>query len=1134
MEVVSAEDGELETFENDEFALINIGRSAAVLTLPTLDRLGILWEEFLGELRAELLTLFTMTQEEVTAQFGQLGNYKKNNILRQGNCFGISPRIFAQPKGLARVESEAAIKAIIDAKLLSAQECGTRRFKPKQGLAEFLNQLSLRKQERFISTLLSSDTPLDEILRFTQGCAFGAAEVERLLTSADTSESFLQSLAGVMRANLEIPIPTSKRKQKVKRHYAAIWFSTYLAKREVWLLPLSLVKNIREAFPNWATPLFCGLLFPANMRDFAAKLMKDHLASGSKQSDSLVVFTALRLAWSSNIWQQGSLCAGPLLSYKKFELSGPETSGNRSPTHRSWAANRLWDAQLEYFALSPLDHPDSHAFVLGKRLVSKGRKLFEWVRNPNSRNLKNYSKIYGTAPAQFPEWLVSWTEQIEELLPLFNVERVDQKVRPLNLWLLYLVGCSNPPKSFSEISRKNHIVPSRGSDGSDFVSFLSKHFQDNQTSTARMAMSALRQAWGLAAEKEGFASSKSNPVDATDSPIKFKPASFRTSRRALDAAVADIIIRENSRDDMAFARGLGPPSRRMCNRKVRCPDSGAMIEAFFPAAPILVHVILHTGMRGLQALWLDSGEGDEEKIDVGSVTSAPNDDPVAIKGRREGFLRICHVFGDKRSQVIGMWVNSGKSGPHEVPWVHENVVEPVREMIAFQKTYYPIPRPVEIDEDPNFDSRFKKKKGSAFPLFRDPINKIGSPISKARLFNYYKALLKHCQPIVDKELGYHYPLFSADGTCLYDLHSLRVTVITTLLDHGVPAYVVQCLVGHKSLIMTWYYYDSTDYKIHSALQAEFERRKKQVSGLTSTKEIDQSLYSDAVSFRDDQDYAGVELLKSRCETKTSFDVFSHGVCPGGDCNRGGKRILPGKYAPVWRPRACSSCRYRVTGPAFLNGLVQRSNSLLWEIKTSTKKEKELYRLIEDEEDAGREVAHLRSSVRQEQELRDHLFDEWALEVRTIMECDSKLKSSAGSQADLGTEISEKSLTTLVAEPRLREVHDFELAQRLSKDAEIVHSALELPADVILFRDQVLNRIANTNDVGAYFFTLKPEASKKALDLFGELLVTHCRIEELDALIEGSMLIEEIPDLRDALIANNIPSSGQLPPPEDLN
>ncbi|QZD90557.1 hypothetical protein K3148_03955 [Qipengyuania aurantiaca] len=1129
-----AEDGELETFENDQFALINTGSSAAVLNLPPLDRLGILWEEFLGELRTELLALFTMTQEEVAAQFGQLGTNKKNNLLRQGTIFGISPRIFAQDKGLARVKRDAAVKAIIDAKLLSADECGETKFKPKQGLAKFLSQLSLRNQKKFISALLSSDRPLDEILQFAQGCAFDAEEVDRLMKFAETSESFLQGLSDVMCANLEIPTQTSKRKRNVKRKYAATWFSAYLAKREVWLLPLSLVTNIREAFPNWTTPLLCGLLFPANRRDFAAKLMKDHLASGSKQSDPLVVFTALKLSWSSNIWQQGSLCAGPLLAYKKFELSGPETSGNHSSTHRSWAANRLWDAQLEYFALSPLDHPDSHAFVIGKRLVSKGRRLFEWIRHPNSKNLKDYERIYGTPPRQFPRWLVAWTDALEELLPLFNVESINQKIGPLNLWLLYLIGCPNPPKSFSEISREQHIVPSKGNDGTDFISFLTKHYQDNQTRTAGMAMSALRQAWALAAEKEGFASTKSNPVDSKDSPIKFRPASFRTSRRALDAAVADIIIRENSRDDMAFARGLGPPSRRTCNRKVRCPYTGEIIEAFFPAAPILVHVILHTGMRGLQAIWLDSGEGDEESIDAVSITSAPNDNPIAIKGRREGFLRICHVFGDKRSEVIGMWVNSGKSGPHEVPWVHENIVEPIRQMIAFQKTYYPIFQPVEIDNAPNFDSRFKKKKGSAFPLFRDPVNKIGYPISKNRLFNYYTSLLKHCQPIVDKELGYHYPLFSADGTCLYDLHSLRVTVITTLLDHGVPAYVVQCLVGHKSLIMTWYYYDSTDYKVHSALQAEFERRKRQISGLTSTKEIDQSLYSDAVSFRDEQDYAGVELLKSHCETKTSFDVFSHGVCPSGDCNHGGKRVMPGKYAPVWRPRACSFCRYRVTGPAFLNGLVQRSNTLLWEIKTSVRKEKDLYCLIEDEEDAGREVAHLRSSVRQEQELRDHLFEEWALEVRTIMDCNRKLKSSAGLQADLGTEISEKSLTTHDSEPRLREVHDFELAQRLSKDAEIVHSALELPPDVILFRDKVLNRIANTNDVGAYFFNLKPETAKKALDLFGELLVTHCGIEELDALIEGTMLIEEIPELRDALVANNIPSPGQLPPPANLN
>lgn len=680
-----------------------------------------------------------------------------------------------------------------------------------------------------------------------------------------------------------------------------------------------------------------------------------------------------------------------------------------------------------------------------------------------------------------------------------------------------------------EISRQKHIVGTRGMDGEAYVQFLEVHFKDQQTRNAGRAISTLRQAWALAADLEGFSQKLSNPIDMDDSPIQFIPRGARTTRSALDGKVADIIIRENLREDMAFARALGT-----CARMVRSPETGNLIEVFFPGPPVVINTILHSGMRGMQARWLDSGEGDEEVLDADGLNYSDNPNSFAIKGRREGFLRLSHVMGDSKSRVMGMWINSGKTGPYEVPWVHEAVIEPILQLIAFQKNFYPISKPVEIEKDLNFDSQYKRKKGTSFPIARDPENKIGHPVSKGRLVSYFKALLMHCQPIIDEELGHPYPLFGLDGQCLFDLHSLRVTIITTLLDNGVPAYVVQLLVGHKTPMMTWYYRDVTNYKVHSALQNELERRKlalKQWREGSKSKNLGH--FDDSISFRDEKDFVGLEMIKAHGEMRSSIDVFSHGICPAGNCETGGKRLMPGRYSPVWRPRACSGCRYRVTGPAFLNGLVHRSNTLLWEIKSSTRKEADLFAAIEVEEDAGRPTAYLRSNIRQEQELRDHLYEEWAIEVRTIHSSRSSLKASMPDEKKNPRGSVMADFEPTEAEVRIREVHEFELAQRLTQDADLVQANIDLPPDVILFRDQILHRVAHANSLDDYFFRLNPETAQDALNRFGEMLVSHSSsVDELNNVIEGTMLIQEIPRMRDAFLANGVTQSPSALPGGD--
>lgn len=1121
MIVVPTIEGELEQYGHDRDVTLNVGQTAVITSMPSLQEIRASFATFEEALRQGLLKLWSMPHEQVVERFGQLGLNKKNNDSRSGSAWGLVPRAQGDSKGLLRVQNKAALRAIIDAGLLREAECGRAKFKGTEGVANFLSRQPSARQKKFFGALLRPGCDLDEIVRLGQGCRLGLSELRHVLGRSSSAEDALRTIAHHANDNLSIGVASSARGSG--RTYAAIWFAAYLASRGVWLLPLSFSDRLFNAYPTWARPVQMWLSFPKSLHPFCELLLRDFLG-GNRQAEAAVISVATSIGASSDMWHVGGLRAGPLIGYKRYV----QTHG-KSAEQRSWAVNRIWDALVHNFGAAANDHPDAHAFRLGKRLVTKGTRPFDWVHAPTTRSLKRFSKIYPECPRHFPEWLRRWALHLEELLPHFRVESVKAKIRPLELWLIYLASLEEPPLTFADVSRQRHVHSRGEARPTCFRGFLLKNFPKTKTRYVTSAMATLKRAWALSAQLEGFDSKLANPFDVSDSPFEQQERSSRTTRSALDSQVLQILVRENLKNEMEFARQVGN-KQLLCWREVRHPETEELTKVFFPAAPLIVHVILHSGMRGKQAAWLDSGEGDEFAVDLSTMQRIPNPLPTCTPGRNQGFFRLCEILGDTRERVLGMFVNSGKTGPHEVPWMHPDLVKPLRELIEFQLFWYPLAKPVPIARGTDFEDRFKPDRGDAFPLMRDPANGLGYPITRERIRSYWVAFLEHCQPIVDAELGYHYPLLLRTGQPNFDIHSLRVSIITTLLDNGVPVSVVQMLVGHKSPIMTWYYHDVTNHKIHCALQVSFERWKGRFKDpVNMSDDAEHELSDHHITFRDEKDFVGVELLRHQRSTGGFIDVFSHGICPGGACDKGGKRVLEWKYKPVWRPRACSGCRFRVTGPAFLNGLVQRANSLLWEIKASMLQEAEVNAHIEDEEDAGRPVAHLRSAARSEQEKRDSLFEEWCMELRTIERAVAQLKQEAGTTEPSGSSALVQSYDLREVTARFREVHQFELAQRITHDARLVDGLIDLPPGVEAYRDGVLHKIAHANKISDYFYSLPSKAAKRALSLFGEILVSHTQNDEaLQAMIEGSLLIRDMPGLQIAL-ETGFDEAGMLDP-----
>lgn len=1069
---------------------VGLNDSDQVIVLKSVSPKDILqlFCDFEADLRQAIIDLLSLTNEDVLARFGVLNMIRSNLEKSPHMAWGLAPITHAQGKGLARIRNAPAIASLVSMGLIEGRPDRSKMLRGTS-LNEFVVGLDLETQRDFIKTAFDERFSLDDALRLHQHQTLGLEELRSSLSRSRHTDLISEMVA---RAAGEW---NSEATRDQNRSYATVWFLGYLARRGILLLPLSISSRASQLYPAWLRPVMLRLAVPTHHSDLAETVLRTSLVRDNRPGDwQIVPFVMASIAWSSTQWQPNEMRVGPLIAYKAYYQRGQ----GGSATQRCWAVNRLWDLQLEHFEANLEDHPDSHAFVGYKRLAGKGLRPFNWVHQPNTRNLNLFKRVYGKQPEEFPEWLKEWASALEKLLPLFDVVSIQAKINCLSVWLLFLAGSLNPPLSMREIDRFQHINSGGDPRHYTFQDFLTRNYGKSPPRSALDAISTLRQAWQLSASALGFIHQLANPIDLDDSPFEPLTRPSRTVRRAMDDKVHDIIVEENLRDDMAFARSL----ERRSMREVVDRETGEITTTFFPGLPSLIHAILMTGMRGSQARWLDSGEGDVEVIDPSTLTSRLNTLASAIRGRREGFFRLCSLLGPTRQIVLGMWMNSGKSGPFEVPWVHPELTAVISRMIEWQGRYNPINKPVTIDNNVDFQSKIKRYVGESFPMFRDPNNRLHHPISSDRMRAYWVALLQHCQPLVNQTLGYHYPLLFADGSPRFDIHSIRVTMVTTLLDNGVPVSVVQMLVGHSTPIMTWYYQDISNYKIHTALQQAIKKSGQDRTNPESMSEHDITRLTDeSVTLREQGDFVGVDSLRSNQESTAFLDVFAHGICPGGDCETGGARISEGKYKAVWRPRACSGCRFRVTGPAFLAGLVQRANLLIWEIKTSMRQEAEFNADIERREDAGMPVMHLRSQIRAEQARRDNLFQEWALELRTIKMAEAKLHPENSTGSERSALLATSSLAE--ATTNFREVHELELAQRLVEDAEIVDGALEMLPDIILFRDRALHAIARNNNMGELFVSLPEAKRREALQEFGRLVVDRfADTADMQDLIDG--------------------------------
>ncbi|MDV7143526.1 hypothetical protein R3X27_12630 [Tropicimonas sp. TH_r6] len=692
----------------------------------------------------------------------------------------------------------------------------------------------------------------------------------------------------------------------------------------------------------------------------------------------------------------------------------------------------------------------------------------------------------------FDDGILAWVELLENTIKSVTSRKLTNEYYTSSIcWITYLFTLppEQRPSDFQDISRQLHIRDLRSADTPTFANFLKRHGYRRR--------GFLRPLYQL------FVQWSSEHSPDIDSPIKPKidwendTKEYRTRRKSIPALIVETLIEEN-----AFAATDGTPyklfqqlkdeSRSTTIKKV----DGRPVDSVVPVQPAVIDCILTFGMRSSSARWLDSGQGDEFLIDVASKRRITNPSNQATADIRQGAIQLLQIGVDH--EVLSMRILKSKTvNQQEIPYLPEPFALRLQAVKDLQERHNPIEHPV-----PAIETKAITNDENAFPivypLLRDPTSSKVTAVSADKVNRYWIYLLRHCEPIVHAKRQDHlgvdvpkYHFFDKLGNPIWDVHSIRVAVITALLELGVPPTIVQLLAGHGSPIMTLHY-EAVDFrKTHEAIAKGFEeRRLEAVRAMSLAK--DENELDDAISRimgglvsvgeSEALDLATQTLRTSPnlANSAGSFSVFSHGVCPGGTCGDGGVRKGSTHYG-VHRDKACSRCRFRITGPAFLNGLILNANILMSEIGASTKKEQELNSEIRSTRGSGRAVAVLEARLNQERDFRDELWSDWAAEYQTIQKCLELLKFDENSE-------NLPALPSKVS-TQIKEEHHFSLLQHIMTESKtIAGSSMDVPSGLRESRNEVLWDIAaNNGDVAKYLLGLPKAQRDSAMNEFGDLV-----------------------------------------------
>ena len=734
-----------------------------------------------------------------------------------------------------------------------------------------------------------------------------------------------------------------------------------------------------------------------------------------------------------------------------------------------------------------------------------------------------------------------WAEILRRIFPTFKIKDPVRHRVAGSHWLYFIETLASPPLSMAEIIRPVHINDIAGHSPKTFRAKLTE--LNLKAGVKNDILSSLSQMF--ATHIRIYETDARNPIEFDLDRFIEPQIRGKTPRTPLSPEMLELLKEVNSRNNFELSRNLRPSKFTVAGvaqlrhyRRVIDPSDGELKLEWWPGLAVLIDLMLTIPLRGFQARWLDTGEGDEFTLDLDTLNELPNQLHTARKGRQMGVFMSFPKGISTAERLLGLRITTNKrpvecDGRYGVAWCPNNVRENAVMLSTWQRRFNPISKPIRAENE-TWTSLLRNDEVTAlipeiFPLFRDPGSLSGAqPPTYQQVQTYWNFLCTTAEDELHRNTQTKFRLTRDrvrtvsgkykfdERVALYDLHTLRVSGITALIDAGLPPNFVQEIVGHSALVMTLYYHKIRPGQINDALLAALESRELSLDFIPEVMSDLNSYDAFLINSRSAEDFSGREMLESSIGNGT-YHILSHGICPGGECRTGGEYEFSSKeHRPVTRAGACSLCRYRITGPMFLAGLVVNANKIMAELHSRGQEVAKLNDQIRGLQREGkqtmlfesrREIAH--------RELED-LWREWAAEHHYVHDSSNLL-------ADYLAVTNGKSemMPMLAAEGALANIavtsdhrHPFHLNQLLSEASTFIPS--ERNSRAVYDRDNFLNELLANNDISPFLLRMEQTTRLQIGNLLGRLMAETIPDSDLQAVHDGKLPFDAFTGLRKAV------------------
>ncbi len=434
-----------------------------------------------------------------------------------------------------------------------------------------------------------------------------------------------------------------------------------------------------------------------------------------------------------------------------------------------------------------------------------------------------------------------------------------------------------------------------------------------------------------------------------------------THREAMPTRLISLASHILTENDFAWAREVG---RIQDVFRWRNTGTGEFETVWSPVRAYAILIKLLLPARTYQVRMLDSGEGDTYRYENGGqwgLNLGPHRPQAGGKPVERGIFRRYKRKDGSDGAVF--YFNTNKTADIEsvvkgyvMPWEKKDALQLLSELRNWQEKFNPVKGPtawldiVELKKNKHTDDL--AKMGANFFLFRDPASKTRPdlPVTDVRVRGLWLKLMDEMEKrLADsgETLSNGDPIkliLTRDHrgqpvSATFDLHSMRVSIITAMYEEGVPPEYLMKIVGHATVLMTLYYTklnaETLSLRMDEALLERLRKSQAEMVGFikrASRKELEQAIACRHTSALD----------AAASGTGVGMLVMDHGICPvaAKRCHEG--LAVSDPATGVTRFQAvpggatnCARCRFFMTGPAFLFGLEAHVNDLAYRLKKAS-------------------------------------------------------------------------------------------------------------------------------------------------------------------------------------------------------